>query len=230
MKFNVIDREELYSCSEINPSIEIVEHRPTQYFRYYTIDNFLKTPEKFIEKLQQFPALTGLTYGARQQFTPIELRNLILAYCEVGNAIGLELNPRNWITSSNIMWDKMETKNEDWKPHNDYDVVAMLWLTNTEGGTSFYNFHDCPCFKKLENQQLMKLREENLSRSGCAPWKTFDGDDDWKLYHVAETKFNQVIIYNGDYFHSPYPKFDDSYRYNLVSFYQNFENDPTLRV
>lgn len=230
MKFNVIDRDELYCSSEINPSVEIVEHRPTQHFRYYTIDNFLKTPEKFIENLQKFPALTGLTYGARQHFTPIELRNLILAYVEIGGAIGLELNPRNWITSSNIMWDKMETRDEDWKPHHDYDVVAMLWLSNTKGGTAFYNFHNCPCFKQLENSQLMKLRDENLSRSGCSPWKTFEGDNDWHLYHVAETKFNQVILYNGDYFHSPYPKFDDSYRYNLVSFYQNFENNPTLKV
>ena len=109
MKFTVIDRDELYEASEINSNLEIVEHKVTNHLRYYTVDNFLKRPHKFIPLLQKFPALTGLTYGARQQFTPVELRNLILAYCGIGKQIGLELNPKSWITSSNIMWKDMPT-------------------------------------------------------------------------------------------------------------------------
>lgn len=229
MKFTVIDRDELYEASEVNNNMEIFEVKVTDHLRYYVIDNFLKTPDKFIQILQKFPALSGLFYGARQQFTPVELRNLILAYCDIGKAVGLDLNPRTWITSSNIMWKDMPTKNHDWRPHWDYDAVAMLWLTNTKGGTGFYNFHGCPAYKMLDENRMSLLQSE-VRPTDPEPWKTFDGNDDWQLYHVAETTFNSVIIYNGDFFHSPYPKFDDGYRYNLVSFYQNFEQNPNIRI
>ena len=229
MKFTVIDRDELYEASEINSNLEIVEHKVTNHLRYYTVDNFLKRPHKFIPLLQKFPALTGLTYGARQQFTPVELRNLILAYCGIGKQIGLELNPKSWITSSNIMWKDMPTKDHDWRPHNDFDVVSMLWLTETKGGTGFYNFHGCPAFKMLDKQGEMLLNNEEFPKE-IRPWKTFEGNHEWELYHVAKTKFNSLVFYNGDFFHSPYPMFDKGYRYNLVSFYQNFEQNTNLKV
>jgi len=229
MKFTVIDRDELYEASEVNTGLEIVEHRITEHLRYYTVDNFFKRPHKFIPLLQKFPALSGLFYGARQQFTPVELRNLILAYCDIGKAIGLELNPKSWITSSNIMWKDMMTVNHDWKPHNDFDVVSMVWLTDTKGGTGFYNFHGCPAYKMLDQSRLMMLQSDERPREP-EPWKTFDGDHEWELYHVAKTKFNSVLFYNGDFFHSPYPIFGKGYRYNLVSFYQNFEQNPNLKV
>ena len=229
MKFTVIDRDEFYEASKVNTDLKIIEHKVSDHLRYYTVDNFLKSPHKFVQLLQKFPALTGLTYGARQQFTPVELRNLILAYCGIGKQIGLELNPKSWITSSNIMWKDMPTKDHDWRPHNDFDVVGMLWLTETKGGTGFYNFHKCPAFKMLDKDTEMLLDNEEFSRE-IRPWKTFEGNHEWELYHVAKTKCKSVILYNGDFFHSPYPIFGKSYRYNLVSFYQNFEQKPNIKI
>jgi hypothetical protein len=229
MKFNIIDRDELYEASEVNKNLQIVEHKITEHLRYYTIDNFLKTPHKLITLLQKFPALSGLTYGARQQFTPVELRNLILAYCDIGKKIGLQLNPKSWITSSNIMWKDMPTKDHDWRPHSDFDVVGMIWLTDTKGGTGFYNFHGCPASKMLDDHGKKLHQNEKIPKE-IKPWKTFEGNNEWQLYHIAETKFNSVLLYNGDFFHSPYPVFGKSYRYNLVSFYQNFEENPNLKI
>ena len=81
----------------------------------------------------------------------------------------------------------------------------------------------------LDKQGEMLLNNEEFPKQ-IRPWKTFKGNHEWELYHVAKTKFNSLVFYNGDFFHSPYPIFDKGYRYNLVSFYQNFEQNTNLKV
>ncbi len=238
MEFNILDRIKFNKASEVNDTLKMKRHHPTPYFFYYTIDNFLKTPHKFVEYMQHYPAHSDFDYGGRQHFTCNTIPELILAWNKIGQSLGYDLKPGSWITSSNIFWQDMKVKDSFNYPHSDFEFVAMISLSDTKGGTGFYNFHGVPHID-LFNDDEADLHEKHDRPKGYRPWRNFNGNDDWELYHVAETKFNRCVIYDARFFHSPYPEFNDdgSYatygtkgceeykdtRYNLVGFYQNFE-------
>jgi len=238
MEFNILNREDFDKASEPNDEVKMVRHHPTPYFFYYTIDNFLKTPHKFIEYLQQYPAHSDYDYGGRQHFTCNTIPELVNAWNKIAKSFGYRLSPKYWITSSNIFWQDMPVKNSFNYPHSDFECVAMISLSDTKGGTAFYNFHGVPHVDLFTEEESIIHSEEKRSQ-GFKPWTNFDGNEDWELYHIAKTKFNRLVIYDARFFHSPHPEFNDdgSYatygtkgceeykdtRYNLVGFYQNFE-------
>ena len=213
IKFDFVDREELYHNLEVNESLE-TQLVKCEGFSYYLIDNFLKRPEKATETLKKYPALNGgvTTPGARQNFTPMDLVPILKAY---GKILGDKVDPTKFLTCSNISWKGVQVMENSWYPHSDAnkgDVVCNLWLCECDGGTSFYKYK-----KKYTALDIKPPRK--LVPNKLVDWKNFDGDDDWTLYHTIPTKYNSLAIYNGKCFHSPYAIHNDDYRYALVSFY-----------
>lgn len=227
--FNMIKRDKLSEVSLVNPDLKLfVIESP--HFKYLKISNFLKYPNQFIEVLSEYPALVGPPYlsfpGARQNFTPIEIKNILMAYRVILNQIGVQTDPTKWISSTNIMWKDVECLVGSRKPHYDIgSMVANLWLSDHQGGTSFYKYKETKLRAKDldESENIFAERENSIDI-----WKNFEGDADWQKYYMIPSEFNTVHIYDGSFFHAAFPELTDSYRYSLVSFYHEeakfFEN------
>lgn len=222
--FNMIVRDELYQVSEVNSNLEI-ETIHTDHLKYLKVSNFLKYPHEFVSLFSQYPAVVGPSYittaGARQNFTPIEVRNILIAYQEILDTIHLKVNPVKWISSTNIMWDGMVGMTGCNKPHYDATtMVANLWLSEHDGGTAFYCYNGNKYNKSdLEGENIFWELSPELK-----VWENFEGDNEWEKYHLIPTEFNTVYIYDGTFFHAPYPQLNDQYRYSLVSFYHDTIN------
>jgi hypothetical protein len=202
----VIDRDELYESLSVNDNYEVKVNN-VDGLQYYTIENFLKYPEKALGVFNLYPAINGVVYtpGMRQNFTPMDLVPIVREYGKI-----LNLDPTKFITSSILAWKDMKVWENSWMPHKDYETVCNLWLKDYSGGTAFYRYkHGTP------PKGYQKTNKDNL-----VSWQNFEGDDDWELYHIIPSVFNTVAIYDGRLYHGTYATFDDNYRYSLISFYQ----------
>ena len=115
------------------------------------------------------------------------------------------------------MWKGMECLEGTNYPHFDTSTwVANLWLSNHQGGTAFYKYQDIKLNKNhlTVDDNIFKGIKNNL-----IPWSNFNGDHEWSKYHLIPTEYNTLYIYDGSYFHAPYPQLTDEYRYSLISFY-----------
>ena len=181
-----------------------------------SVENFFKTPEKAIELLSKYPALTGGVYtpGARQNLTPMDLVPVLKAYEVIMATAGRKIDPTRFVTSSNIVWKDVIVWENSWMPHTDFDLVCNLWLCNYEGGTAIYKY------KGFLNSKDITPKPQNHDETKLVPWQNFEGDEDWELYYIIPSKYNTVAIYDGTNFHGTYAKFNEEYRYSLISFYQ----------
>jgi len=220
INFNFVDRQNLYNDLAINENLEV---KRVNYggFSYLSVENFFKKPEKAVEFLSNYPALSGGTNtpGARQNFTPMDLVPILQAYKSI-IAIGNneKIDPTSFITSSNIAWRDVKVMEGCMYPHSDFVLVCNLWLCDYDGGTAFYKYKGNLSVDDIT--PINKFPKPGIN-APLVPWVNFDGDEDWELYHTMPTKFNTVAIYNGRNFHAPYIKFNDEYRYSLISYYRS---------
>ena len=215
INFDFIDRQELYDSLKVNEDIQV---KKLNYgdFSYLSVENFFKTPEKAIELLSKYPALTGGVYtpGARQNLTPMDLVPVLKAYEVIMATAGRKIDPTRFVTSSNIVWKDVIVWENSWMPHTDFDLVCNLWLCNYEGGTAIYKY------RGFLNAKDITPKPQDHDENKLVPWQNFEGDEDWELYYVIPSKYNTVAIYDGTNFHGTYAKFNEEYRYSLISFYQ----------
>ena len=141
INFDFIYRQDLYDSLKVNEDIQV---KKLNYgdFSYLSVENFFKTPEKAIELLSKYPALTGGVYtpGARQNLTPMDLVPALKAYEVIMATAGRKIDPTRFVTSSNIVWKDVIVWENSWMPHTDFDLVCNLWLCNYEGGTAIYKY------------------------------------------------------------------------------------------
>ena len=215
INFDFIYRQDLYDSLKVNEDIQV---KKLNYgdFSYLSVENFFKTPEKAIELLSKYPALTGGVYtpGARQNLTPMDLVPVLKAYEVIMATAGRKIDPTRFVTSSNIVWKDVIVWENSWMPHTDFDLVCNLWLCNYEGGTAIYKY------KGFLNAKDITPKPQNHDENKLVPWQNFEGDEDWELYYVIPSKYNTVAIYDGTNFHGTYANFNEEYRYSLISFYQ----------
>jgi len=215
INFDFIYRQDLYDSLKVNEDIQV---KKLNYgdFSYLSVENFFKTPEKAIELLSKYPALTGGVYtpGARQNLTPMDLVPVLKAYEAIMATAGRKIDPTRFVTSSNIVWKDVIVWENSWMPHTDFDLVCNLWLCNYEGGTAIYKY------KGFLNAKDITPKPQNHDENKLVPWQNFEGDEDWELYYVIPSKYNTVAIYDGTNFHGTYANFNEEYRYSLISFYQ----------
>ena len=215
INFDFIYRQDLYDSLKVNEDIQV---KKLNYgdFSYLSVENFFKTPEKAIELLSKYPALTGGVYtpGARQNLTPMDLVPVLKAYEVIMATAGRKIDPTRFITSSNIVWKDVRVWENSWMPHSDFDLVCNLWLCNYEGGTAIYKY------RGFLNQKDITPKPQEHDENNLVPWQNFEGDDDWELYYIIPSQFNTVAIYDGTNFHGTYANFNEEYRYSLISFYQ----------
>ena len=214
-----IQRNEIEYATTINPSYE-VEGFSVGSFRYLKIRNFLQYPQNFIELLSNYPAVIAPNYistpGGRQNLSCVEIKNLLFAYKNILTMINVSTEPSRWINCTNIMWDGMECLEGSNKPHFDTSTwVANLWLSDHKGGTAFYKYQNSKF-----NKNDLSVEDNIFNITGnIIPWKNFKGDEEWSRYHLIPTEFNTLYLYDGSFFHAPYPQLNTEYRYSLISFY-----------
>ena len=215
INFDFIYRQDLYDSLKVNEDIQV---KKLNYgdFSYLSVENFFKTPEKAIELLSKYPALTGGVYtpGARQNLTPMDLVPVLKAYEVIMATAGRKIDPTRFVTSSNIVWKDVIVWENSWMPHTDFDLVCNLWLCNYEGGTAIYKY------RGFLNAKDITPKPQDHDENKLVPWQNFEGDEDWELYYVIPSKYNTVAIYDGTNFHGTYANFNEEYRYSLISFYQ----------
>ena len=210
MKF--IDRKELYDGLAVNENLEVKTVK-VEDMEYLFIENFLKDIDKAKSILDNYPAINGGVYtpGARQNFTSVDLAPIVSAYGQL-----LEKDPTKFLTSSIIVRKGMKVWDNSWMPHTDYGTVCNLWLNDYNGGTAFYRH------KKETPPKGMTFNKKNL-----VDWKSFEGNEDWELFHIIPSKKNTLAIYDGTKYHGAYTTLTEETRWSLISFYQ--EGDRTYQ-
>jgi len=214
-----LERNDVELATMINPSYK-VDALKVGSFRYFKIQNFLKYPDKFIQFLSNYPAIIGPSYistpGARQNLSCIEIKNLLFSYQNILGKIGVKTDPSKWINCTNIMWEGMECLEGSNLPHFDTSTwVANLWLSDHDGGTAIYKYKN----DKFNKNDLDPDDNIFSINNKLVPWVNFKGNNLWERYHMISTEFNTLYLYDGSFFHAPYPRLNSSYRYSLISFY-----------
>jgi hypothetical protein len=102
-------------------------------------------------------------------------------------------------------------------PHSDFrnesadkmPIVFNLWLHDGLGGTGFYTYDGYYC-KSTMPAELQHFSENYIDTQKEAFNKNssfqdynseFLGNDEWKLWYVAEMKKNRAFVYCGDLWH-----------------------------
>ena len=210
-----LDREEVYSAFAINPNYTIKRMSGKQ-FSYHIVENFLLHPERAIEVLDNYPCLVGGVHWPmrRQYVTQNDIQPIVAEYCKIVPST----KPWAYHSCTNIVELGDLTPDGAKYPHSDSELVMLLWLSDTEGGTGLYSYNG-----KVRPQDCTddELPPEYVDMSKpYTEWENFDGDDNWELLHVAPSKFNTVTIYDATMWHSPHHQIKkNETRYCLASFY-----------
>ena len=66
-----------------------------------------------------------------------------------------------------------------------------------------------------------------FNKKNLVDWKSFEGNEDWELFHIIPSKKNTLAIYDGTKYHGTYTTLTEETRWSLISFYQ--EGDRTYQ-
>jgi hypothetical protein len=97
-------------------------------------------------------------------------------------------------------------------PHTDYvageghlPVVFNLWLHDGGGGTGFYTYDDHYTSSAMTPTLRYFAENDGGDRRSSGAVVTyqnyFHGNEEWKLWKVAEMKKNRAFVYCGDFWH-----------------------------
>ena len=175
---------------------------------WYYFDDFLSHPEDCREFLEYFPAFINsefnfdLAPGSRQHITRGWLYN-------INNFLNDFFREETFFTwGTNIYSGSLPARFRNNLPHVDYtDAVANLWLNqNCQGGTGFYaykklytNWKRTPAAIQTEIESVVKNSSDKETE-----WETIIEDNKWCMYYLSEMKYNRLVIYDGNLFHSAF--------------------------
>lgn len=219
---NFLSKKYVDHATQINPKHTFYQESVLGCDWFY-FDDFLSHPEDFREFLEYFPAFINsefnfdLAPGSRQHITSGWLYNI--------NNFLQDFYKRDihftWAT--NIYSGSMPARFKNNLPHVDYtDTVANLWLNqDCHGGTGFY------AYKKLytnikRTPAAIQAEIENVIRNSDdteTEWESIVENDKWCLYYLSEMKYNRLVLYNGNLYHSAFIERDwyiNEPRYSLV--------------
>ena len=218
MKKYFIDEIETFAIN--TPVDATVELMGWEEFPIVYIDNFYKNPDK-VRNLAlrtpgtKSPRILGGVPGERVDIS-FNLEHIWPIWIEIAESVyGLEQKERKAFEMScmNISFSVNVTQSHfrRKKPHIDLpDVSDRGWAgvvylnkpKECKGGTGFYTY----------NGQQVNPRQDGI-------WQTEyinDSIGPWELIHLAEMKYNRMIMYPANVLHTPYDKegffTDDVYR------------------
>jgi hypothetical protein len=227
----IYSRSEIDRITSINHSNEFTLQECVGE-RFITIDNFLENPKEFADFLRTFPAYSNDDYrigglpGWKQEIPRVFMTNLtehLSSLFDVGS------NKLDISWSTNIYSGRMPSRDSNYLPHVDHcPLVFNLWLNeDCRGGTRFYSLGSA--LAKKDSEDYLKDYYASVKLYPVLEdWKAFDGDENYHLYYTAEMKYNRIVIYNGNLWHSPYIEpnwYIDSFRYSLIGFTEDDYDD-----
>ena len=224
MKKYFIDEIETFAIN--TPVDATVELMGWEKFPIVYIDNFYKNPDK-VRNLAlrtpgtKSPRILGGVPGERVDIS-FNLEHIWPIWIEIAeNVYGLEQKEKKAFEMScmNISFSVNVTQSHyrRKKPHIDLpDVSDRGWAgvvylnkpKECKGGTGFYTYKG----QQVNPRQDGIWQEEHVS----------DSVGPWDLIHLAEMKYNRMIMYPANVLHAPYDKegffTDDVYRLTQVFF------------
>ncbi len=118
----------------------------------------------------------------------------------------------------------------DWHGEGEIPIVFNLWLHDGGGGTGFFTYDGHHSLSSMSPElrhfaeNYIDASSENLDEGSAlqAYNSDFRGNDEWKLWKVAEMKKNRAFVYCGDLWHRVLiPRGEFTYpnaRYSFVAF------------
>jgi len=226
--FLYFTHEERDEALKINPNInpKIVEVENTNMW-YVSCEDVFVDLDKAVSYLQRFPAYKRIVTvpGSRQYFHPVQIEPFTLlmkSICE-------SMYPKNTFIRQKFSFGTIIANKDDrvyencWIPHADYHTVScQAYLNEYNGGTAFYKFRGST---HVSTADPVPHYHRDVGLGGkyhtgeLKPWKKFEGDEDWELYHVIPGKENSLAVFHGSYFHSTYTEFEEKYRYVISGFH-----------
>ena len=224
MKKYFIDEIETFAIN--TPVDATVELMGWEKFPIVYIDNFYKNPDK-VRNLAlrtpgtKSPRILGGVPGERVDIS-FNLEHIWPIWIEIAeNVYGLEQKEKKAFEMScmNISFSVNVTQSHyrRKKPHIDLpDVSDRGWAgvvylnkpKECKGGTGFYTYKG----QQVNPRQDGIWQEEHVS----------DSVGPWDLIHLAEMKYNRMVMYPSNVLHAPYDKegffTDDVYRLTQVFF------------
>lgn len=164
------------------------------------IDDFMPNPEEIRKKaleagFEDFPYMQGVYQGTGLNYKCPELRE------QIQNVFQRELDFHVSAFRSGGEETKLHVNIHADNSVSDFAGVYYLNLPEQcKGGTAFYTLKEYG-WDEMPTEEQLKEKGKNLE------WMTskWTQPDAWELNTVAGMKFNRLIIYPTQYFHSRYP-------------------------
>lgn len=228
--FLYFTHDERDEALKINPNInpKIIEVKDTNMW-YVSCEDVFVDLDRAVDFLRRFPAYKRIVTvpGSRQYFHPVEVEPLTLVVQDICRV----MYPNNKFIKNKFSFGSIIANKDDqvyencWYPHADFWTVAcQVYLNEYNGGTAFYKWrgttHHSETAEHLAPNYHRDLGFGGKYHTGkLKPWKKFEGDEDWELYHVIPGKPNSLAVFHGSYYHSTYTEFEEEYRYVLSGFH-----------
>ena len=220
---NIINESDIFKINE-NFHINHQKIKGTD-ISVVVVDNFYANPEKVRKFSSELP-YTKSKYILKN--SPGVRVNLKLDINKIKfliyDLIGLTNSQIKYKKSSYVIFNRMRSDEKlsliQTHPHIDsIDKIncAMVVYLNTEdecsGGTSFYRHKKSglDIVKTSEDLSLIKFKYLKHNKDFIT-----DSNDDWELLELIPMKFNRMVIYPHNLFHSGYIKRDDFLEYDRV--------------
>jgi hypothetical protein len=214
----VLRSTDLIQAMTINPDIKYkLFVMPESQFIYCIAFDVLKDPELFKQLLEQYPIydskeghMVAEHIGAyRQRFSPKEFEPILQVWSNAMNRIynqEILFNAYDWqLSTSTYIVGLTETL----PPHHDYPTIAAnLYLSEhmEKAGTAFYKLKmDGEVYynySSIPSDKLDRFNEiDRWTLDQKYPWKPYEPNEFWEVYHVIPGFYNTAYIVDGDYFH-----------------------------
>ncbi len=195
------EEEEFFA---INPDIRYEAVQLNNGTTAIIIDDFYKNPEgvrEFILNTQgtHFRSVKGNLVGER-----LDMKCAVYRYHSVVREMGQYISTYDFKTpvaklKANKTWshDRPHKPHIDGKSHTYPQCVASVLYLNTEeecdGGTAFFTYQGDPTLTVKNSSDWSNEDYESFSKNEKGDWKQVD---------TLEMKFNRLVVYRGDKFHS----------------------------
>lgn len=219
---NFLSKDYVDSATQINPKHTFYKESVLGNNWYY-FDDFLSNPEQFREMLEYFPAFVNSEFNF--DLAPGSRQHIPRGWLDQINHFISDFFRQEVIFSwaTNIYSGSMPARFKNNLPHVDYtDTVANLWLNqNCMGGTGFYAYKKTFTNIKMTPAAIREEIESVVRNSSEVEteWESIVENDKWCLYYMSQMKYNRLVIYDGDLYHSAYIEKDwylHEPRYSLV--------------
>lgn len=178
----------------------------TKAGKVFMMDNFYKNPDAIVKFIDSHDPPLWKVPPARRQRTfngkCFEDKRLVLdipeceknylKVCDHLEKQGIRCSPTDslFLTNQTKFWDSEfnDYGKFYWWPHQDHGHMnALVYLNkSSESGTNLYSHVDGSNYVKPE-------RDEHEQ-----PW---DAKESWNILHKVESKFNRLVIFDGDVYH-----------------------------